>query len=127
MDERFGKFVRKRREEKKINLRKLAEILEIAPAYMSDIEKSRRYPPDREKIEKIAKALELNQDETNYLFDMAAHAKDNTVSPDLPDYIMENDIVRVALRRARDIDAGKEEWEKLIKVLDEIEEKKSKK
>ena len=126
MDERFGKFVRERREEKKINLRKLAEILDIAPAYMSDIEKSRRYPPDREKIEKIAKALELNQDETNYLFDMAAHAKDNTVSPDLPDYIMENDIVRVALRRARDIDAGKEEWEKVIKVLDEIEEKKSK-
>lgn len=126
MDERFGKFVRERREEKKINLRKLAEILEIAPAYMSDIEKSRRYPPDREKIEKIAKALELNQNETNYLFDMAAHAKDNTVSPDLPDYIMGNDIVRVALRRARDIDAGKEEWEKVIKVLDEIEEKKSK-
>lgn len=126
MDERFGKFVRERREEKKINLRKLAEILDIAPAYMSDIEKSRRYPPDREKIEKIAKALELNQDETNYLFDMAAHAKDNTVSPDLPDYIMENDIVRVALRRARDIEAGKEEWEKLIKVLDEIEEKKTK-
>lgn len=126
MDERFGKFVRERREEKKINLRKLADILDIAPAYMSDIEKSRRYPPDREKIEKIAKALELNQDETNYLFDMAAHAKDNTVSPDLPDYIMENDIVRVALRRARDIEAGKEEWEKLIKVLDEIEEKKTK-
>lgn len=57
---------------------------------------------------------------------MAANAKDNTVSPDLPDYIMENDIVRVALRRSRDIDAGKEEWEKAIKVLDEIEEKKSK-
>ena len=33
MDEKFGKFVRNKREEKKINLRKLAEILEIAPAY----------------------------------------------------------------------------------------------
>lgn len=48
MDEKFGKFVRKKREEKKINLRKLAEILEIAPAYMSDMEKARRYPPDKE-------------------------------------------------------------------------------
>lgn len=124
MDERFGKFVRARREEKKINLRKLAEILDIAPAYMSDIEKSRRYPPDREKIEKIAKTLELNKDETNYLFDMAAHAKNNTVSPDLPAYIMENDIVRVALRRARDIDAGTKEWEKVIEVLNEIEKRK---
>lgn len=126
MDERFGKFVRERREEKKMNLRKLAEILDIAPAYMSDIEKSRRYPPDREKIEKIANALELNKDETNYLFDMAAHAKENTVSPDLPNYIMKNDIVRVALRRARDIDAGKKEWEQLIKLLDEMEKKKTK-
>ena len=126
MDERFGKFVRQKREEKKINLRKLAEILDIAPAYMSDIEKSRRYPPDREKIEIIAKTLELTEEETNRLFDMAALAKDNTVSPDLPKYIMENDIVRVALRRARDIDAGQAEWEKVMKVLDEIEENKKK-
>lgn len=126
MEERFGKFVRQKREEKKINLRKLAEILDIAPAYMSDIEKSRRYPPDREKIEIIAKTLELTDEETNFLFDMAALAKDNTVSPDLPQYIMENDIVRAALRRARDIDAGQEEWEKVMKVLDDIEETKKK-
>ena len=63
MDDRFGKFVREKREEKKINLRKLAEILEIAPAYMSDIEKSRRYPPDKEKIEKIAATLELTEED----------------------------------------------------------------
>lgn len=126
MDERFGKFVRQKREEKKINLRKLAEILDIAPAYMSDIEKSRRYPPDKDKIETIAKTLELAEDEKNYLFDMAALAKDNTVSPDLPEYIMENDLVRVALRRARDVDAGNEEWEKVIKIFDEVESSKKK-
>lgn len=126
MDERFGKFVREKREEKKVNLRKLAEILDIAPAYMSDIEKSRRYPPDREKIEIIAKTLKLTDEETNFLFDMAAHAKDNTISPDLPQYIMENEIVRVALRRARDIDIGQEGWEKVMKVLDDIEESKKK-
>ena len=126
MDERFGKFVREKREEKKINLRKLAEILDIAPAYMSDIEKSRRYPPDKEKIEKIATTLELTEDEKNHLFDMAALAKDNTVSPDLPEYIMEHELVRVALRRARDVDAGKEEWEKVIKIFDDADEKKKK-
>lgn len=125
MDERFGKFVRERREAKQINLRKLAQILDIAPAYMSDIEKSRRYPPDREKIEIIANTLELTEEEKNYLFDVAALAKANTVSPDLPEYIMENELVRVALRRARDIDAGQEEWKKIIQVLDEIEDSKS--
>lgn len=126
MDDRFGKFVREKREEKKINLRKLAEILDIAPAYMSDIEKSRRYPPDKEKIEKIAATLELTEEEKNYLFDLAALAKDNTVSPDLPEYIMEHELVRVALRRARDVDAGKEEWEKVIKIFDDADEKKKK-
>ena len=126
MDDRFGKFVREKREEKKINLRKLAEILDIAPAYMSDIEKSRRYPPDKDKIEKIAATLELTEDEKNYLFDLAALAKDNTVSPDLPEYIMEHELVRVALRRARDVDAGKEEWEKVIKIFDDADEKKKK-
>lgn len=126
MDDRFGKFVREKREEKKINLRKLAEILAIAPAYMSDIEKSRRYPPDKEKIEKIATTLELTKDEKNQLFDLAALAKDNTVSPDLPEYIMEHELVRVALRRARDVDAGKEEWEKVIKIFNDADEKKKK-
>lgn len=126
MDDRFGKFVREKREEKKINLRKLAEILDIAPAYMSDIEKSRRYPPDKEKIEKIAMTLELREDEKNHLFDLAALAKDNTVSPDLPEYIMEHELVRVALRRARDVAAGKEEWEKVIKIFDDADEKKKK-
>lgn len=50
MDEKFGKFVRNKREEKKINLRKLAEILEIAPAYMSDMEKSKKISARQGKI-----------------------------------------------------------------------------
>ena len=65
MNEKFGQFVRNKREEKKINLRKLAEILDIAPAYMSDMEKARRYPPDKEKLVKIAEVLELTEEETN--------------------------------------------------------------
>mgnify|MGYP000101123245 FL=1 len=121
MDERFGKFVRNKREEKKINLRKLAEILEIAPAYMSDMEKSRRYPPDKEKLAKIAEALELTEDEANTMYDYAALAKDNSVSPDLPEYIMETDNARVALRKARDLGLGDKEWMEVIKMLEEKE------
>ena len=46
----FGEFVREKRLAANINLRKLAEILDIAPAYMSDIENGHRYPPEKEKI-----------------------------------------------------------------------------
>lgn len=121
MDEKFGRFVRNKREEKHINLRKLAEILEIAPAYMSDMEKARRYPPDREKLEKIAETLELTEEEANTMYDYAALAKKNSVSPDLPEYIMGTDNVRVALRKARDLGLGDKDWMEVIKMLEEKE------
>lgn len=118
INKRFGDFVREKRLEKKINLRKLAEIIGIVPAYMSDIENNRRYPPDKEKIYKIASALELSEDETNTLFDLAANEKENSVSPDLPEYIMGTDNARVALRMARDLNADDEDWLKVIEMLE---------
>ncbi len=115
----FGSFVREKRLEAKINLRKLAEILEIAPAYMSDIENDHRYPPEKEKIYKIAGALHLNSEETDLLFDLAAGNKKNSVSPDIAEYIMAQDKSRVALRIARDSGAGEKEWERIIRLLEE--------
>lgn len=114
----FGEFVREKRLAANINLRKLAEILDIAPAYMSDIENGHRYPPEKEKIYKISEALHLTPDETDKLFDLAAGNKKNSVSPDIADYIMEQDKSRVALRIARDTGAGEKEWEKIISILE---------
>ena len=114
----FGEFVREKRMAAGINLRKLAEILGIAPAYMSDIENGHRYPPEKEKISKIAQTLHLSQEETDKLFDLAAGNKKNSVSPDIADYIMEQDKSRVALRIARDKGAGEKEWEKIIRILE---------
>ncbi len=118
MNTRFGDFVRKKRLQRKINLRKLAKIIGIVPAYMSDIENNRRYPPDKEKIYRIAEALELSEEETNTLFDLAANEKENTVSPDLPEYIMGTDKARVALRMARDLNADDEDRMKVIEMLE---------
>ena len=42
-----------------------------------------------------------------------------TVSQDLPEYIMDKDIVRVALRMAKDVDATDEEWQEFIAHLEE--------
>jgi transcriptional regulator with XRE-family HTH domain len=121
----FGQYVEMKRKEKKINLRKLAELLDnMAPAYLSDIEKGHRYPPDKDKIEKIIEVLQLTQEEANTLYDLAALAKKHSVSPDLPEYIMGNETLRAALRKARDINAGDEEWKKVIEML-EAKEKES--
>ena len=117
----FGEFVREKRLLAKINLRRLAEILNIAPAYMSDIENGHRYPPEKDKILKIAEALNLSQKDTDKLFDLAAGNKKNSVSPDIAEYIMEQDKSRVALRIARDKGAGEKEWEKIIRMLEDMD------
>ena len=118
MDTKFGEYVKAKRMEKEVNLRKLAELLGIVPAYMSDIEKGRRYPPDKDKLYKIAEALHLTESETNEMFDLEALAKENTVSPDLPEYIMGSEKARVALRMARDINAGDKVWQEVIDMLE---------
>ena len=114
----FGGFIREKRLAAKINLRKLAEILDISPAFLSDIENDHRYPPDKDKIYKIAEVLELSKEDTDLLFDLAAGNKKNSVSPDIAEYIMAQDKSRVALRMARDKGAGEEEWEKIIRMLE---------
>jgi len=53
------------------------------------------------------------------MFDLAAGERDNTVSPDLPEYIMGNDNVRVALRVARDKGASDAAWQKVIELLEQ--------
>ena len=125
MDTKFGEYIKAKRMEKGVNLRKLAELLGIVPAYMSDIEKGRRYPPDKDKLYKIAEGLHLTETETNTMFDLAALAKENTVSPDLPEYIMGSEKARVALRMARDINAGDQEWQKVIEMLEAKEKGES--
>ena len=114
----FGKFIEERRKSLGITLRGLAAMLDIAPAFMSDIEKGHRYPPAKEKLYQLAEALKLSAEDRDKMFDLAARERENTVSSDLSDYIMENDKVRVALRLARDSGAEDKEWQKVIEMLE---------
>jgi transcriptional regulator with XRE-family HTH domain len=121
MNGKFGEFIAEKRKSRGLTLRGLAAELGIVPAYMSDIEKGHRYPPDKDKLYELSRILCLSEDETNTMFDLAAGEKENTVSPDLPEYIMGNEQVRVALRMARDSDKSSEIWQKVIEMLEEQE------
>ena len=114
----FGRFIETKRKALNKTLRGLAAELDIAPAYMSDIEKGHRYPPDKDKLGKMAELLNLSEDEKNKMFDLAAGEKDNSVSPDLPEYIMGTEKARVALRMARDNGATDATWQKIIDMLE---------
>ena len=121
----FGKFIEQKRKALGITLRGLAADLGIAPAFMSDIEKGHRYPPNREKLYELARLLHLNEEDTNTMFDLAAGEKENTVSPDLPEYIMGNEKARAALRMARDNNASDATWQKVIEMLEQEEKEKN--
>ncbi len=114
----FGKYIEAKRKAKNKTLRGFATELGIAPAYMSDIEKGHRYPPDKEKLEAMVKILCLSDEEANKLYDLAAGEKDNSVSPDLPEYIMGTEKARIALRMARDNNVGDDTWQKMIDLLE---------
>ena len=116
----FGEFLQRKRTEKQITLRKMAEMIGITAPYLTDIEKARRNPPEMEKLELISQILMLNDEDKTTMYDLAGK-KRNSVAPDLPDYIMEHDYVSAALRTARDLDASEADW---LKFVEELKQRK---
>ena len=110
----FGSFVRQRRMALGLSLRSLAAQTGLSPVYMSNIETDRRAAPGRSSLERLAQELRLTGWELEQFYDLAAKSKANGISADLPGYIMEKDIVRAALRTAREVDATDEEWQEFI-------------
>ncbi|MCR5308044.1 MAG: helix-turn-helix transcriptional regulator [bacterium] len=116
----FGCFVKEKRQQKGISLRGLADLLGIAPSYMSDIEKGHRNAPTKEILDKMISILELSKNEEIEFLDLAAMSK-STVANDIVDYLSDNPNIRVALRKAKDLNFGDEEW---IKIIEEMTKKK---
>ena len=112
----FGEFIKTKREEKQITLRKMAELLDCSAPFLSDVEKDRRNPFDMEKLELLSDILALSPEDNALMYDLAGK-KRNSVAPDLPDYIMQRDYVSAALRTARDLDAGEQEWMQFVEDL----------
>lgn len=112
----FGDFISKKRQEREITLRDMAKRLEISAPYLSDVEKDRRNPFDIEKLKVLTQILSLSEEEKREMLDLAGK-KRGDVAPDLPNYIINNDYVSAALRTARDLDAGEEEWNKFAEEL----------
>lgn len=119
MDGEFGAYIAQKRIEKDVKLKPIAEKLGVSVTYLSDIIKGRRNPPDIDGLEALAEVLGLSEDEKNVMLDLAGRER-NQVSPDLPEYIMDETLpnARVALRRARNAKLGDDFWEEVNKIID---------
>ena len=111
----FGDFLIAKRMEREMSARQLAIKLDFSAVYICDIEKNRSPVPD-ENLEKLPLLLHLNEAETEEMYDLAARSR-HTVSADLPEYIMEKDIVRAALRTAKKHNVTDKQWEDFIRRI----------
>lgn len=59
----FGKVLRAKRLEKKITLRKFAELVGVSPTYLSQVEQCNVVPPTADRVERMAELLGENSDE----------------------------------------------------------------
>lgn len=117
MDNRtFGEFLTENRKNNGITLRGFASIIGLSPVYICDIEKDRRPAPAQPLLDKIIEILKLSNEDKLLAYDLAGKSK-NTVPVDLPQYIVERDIVKTALRKAKEVDATDEEWQEFIDKL----------
>jgi len=59
----FGVTVRRRRVQRQIGLREFAKRIGVSPTYLSKVERDEFAPPAEDKIIRIARELDLDQDE----------------------------------------------------------------
>ena len=112
----FGEFINKKRVAAKLSMRDIAKKLDISAPFLSDVEKGRRGPFDYDKLKLLAEVLNLSEEEEHQMLDLAGSYRD-TIAPDLPEYIKEKEYVTAALRTARDLEAGEEEWKAFVEEL----------
>ena len=124
----FGKFIDEKRRGRApggsdILLKDIAAAMGVTATYLSDIVKGRRNPPDVETLRKIAIVLNLDSEEKALMYDLAGRER-NEAAPDLPEYLMSEDIphVRAALRKASDKKLGDDFWKRVFDQIEQEEE-----
>lgn len=108
--ETFGGRVRRKRMEKQITLRKFADMIDVSPTYISQIERDEFKPPVEDKIREIARVLGEDEDEMLGLADR--------VPSDLPGIIQKHPKeVATFLRTAKGF--SRKDWEQLTQKVKE--------
>ena len=118
----FGGFIARMRLKRGMSLRETAEKLEISPMYLSDVERGRRSAFGLNKLRRFASIAGLSPEETETMFDLAGQNR-GEISPDLNEYISSNSYICSALRTAKNLNADKDDW---VKMLEELRQRKGK-
>jgi transcriptional regulator with XRE-family HTH domain len=89
--EKFGAFIRRKREAKEIGLREMAKLIGVSPTYLSKVERDEFPPMAEDRVRAIAEIIEYDAD------DLLARA--GRVSSDITDIIKRHPVELAALLR----------------------------
>lgn len=118
----FGDYIKGKRKNhpKQFTITQVAEYLGVSRAFYCDVENKRRAPFDGKRMELLAEFLELSEEETDMLYDLASHYKGN-LPYDIEETLLNEEVgelARVALRLSKGCDEPEAEWKRLIRELE---------
>lgn len=121
-EESFGQLLKKIRIEKaNIGLRRFAELVEIQPSNLSNMERGKIPPPANSKtIKCICDTLGLSKSDSlrSQLFDLAAH-KSNRIPADVADIVKQNAGVPVLVRTVNNKQLSEDKLRELATYIEE--------
>ena len=126
--ETFGEFIHKKRKERSLTLMEVAGKLNISFTYLADLEKGNKLPPNstkeerKETISKFKEALDLTEEEYQKLIELADQelVERGHISNDMSEYMSENPMATIAMRRAKNKNITNEDWKKIIDHIEEL-------
>ena len=117
----FGLFLKEKRLQKGLSLRRVAELSGLSHIYLYNVESGDKAPPSDMALIKLANALKLDNKSKLIFFDLAAkskseHDKNNFYLPvDVARYINEQSNVKNVIREADKQDKLNEFWDNLLR------------
>lgn len=109
----LGETIRFFRKRKGLSLRELAKNSNVSPIYISELENGKKINPSEEILHRIVKGLDLTQTDMIYLLDRYS-VETGKISPDITEYIINNRLVQIALRVAKEKGASQKDWARFI-------------
>lgn len=111
----FGEYVKQRRESLKMTMKDFAEKVQISPAYLCDIEKGNRKPPEKH-LGKFAEILQVTSTEDiDAFYERAGVSKRQHT--DIDAYIDGLPSARVALRTAKNKNYTDDDWLEIVEII----------
>jgi len=117
----FNGFIKniRLRDDRRLRQSDVAEKLEMSLSFYSEIEKGYRRPLNAIEMEVFAGLFNMTEEEKTTMYDLASR-ENNKIPVDL-EYIMDDENgkwARVALRKAKEVNADEKMWKKFIWELE---------